>query len=142
MNVMEIQLEIWKLEVKNTLKKTATRLNIFINMPLIKKKCGSNIDENTKKKILKNEASGFMNRKPKSKIKKLSWKAIKDHISSTKGSMTSKNFKLLLTNLTHSLKPSYWRFMESMKYVAEERDTFLPKNRPSENTDLLEAERC
>ena len=38
-------------------------------------------------------------------------------------------------------KPSYWRFMASLKCVAEEGGTFLPKNWPPENTDLLEAER-
>ena len=39
----------------------------------------------------------------------------------TKGSITSKNFELFLTNLTHSKKPSY------LKFVAEERGAFLPK---------------
>ena len=82
-----------------------------------------------------------MSRKTKSTIEKPPWKTIKEHISATKGSMTFKNFKVFLTNLTHSSKPSYWRFMESLKCVAEKRGTFLPKNWPPENTDLLEAER-
>ena len=75
------------------------------------------------------------------KINKSPWKVIKAHISATKRSMTSNDFKVFLTNLTQSQKPSYWRFMESLKCTAEEGDRFLPKNCSPENTDSLEAER-
>ena len=38
------------------------------------------------------------------------WKAIKDHISVTKGSITSKNFKVLLANLTQVTKLATGKF--------------------------------
>ena len=50
--------------------------------------------------------------------------------------MTSINFKVFLTNLTQSQKPSYWRFMESLKCTAEEGDRFLPKNCSPENVKM------
>ena len=46
----------------------------------------------------------------KSKTKKSPWKAIKDHISVTKGSINSKNFEVFLTNLTHSKNPVTEKF--------------------------------
>ena len=36
-----------------------------------------------------------------------------------KGSATSKNFEVFLRNLTYIKKPSYWRFVESLKSVAD-----------------------
>ena len=46
----------------------------------------------------------------KSKIEKYLWKAIKDHISGTKGSINSKNFEVFLTNLTDSKTPVTEKF--------------------------------
>ena len=63
---------------------------------------------------------------------------IKDHISATKGSITSKNFEILLRNLTRSQKPSYWRFLENFKCLADMKveASFY------ENIDQLETQIC
>ena len=49
-----------------------------------------------------NEVYGFINRKSKSRIEKPPWKAIKDDISVTNGSISSKNCEVFLVILTHS----------------------------------------
>ena len=53
-----------------------------------------------KEQSWKNEACGFINFEVI--IEKLPQMAIRDHISPTKGSVTSENFDVLLRNLTHN----------------------------------------
>ena len=72
---------------------TSVRLNIFSTIQLINKKFGSNIDWHMKGNYEKNEACSFINFEVI--IENFPWKAIKDHISVTKGSITSKNFGLI-----------------------------------------------
>ena len=96
---------------------TAVMLNIFSNIKLINKKFSRNIDGHMKEQSWKNEACGFINFEIINE--KPPWNVIKDHISATKGSITSKNFEIFFRNLTHSWKHSYWRFVEIFKCVAD-----------------------
>ena len=53
-----------------------------------------------KEQSWKNEACDLVNFEVL--IEKPLWKTIKDHISATKGCVTSKNFEVFLRNVTHS----------------------------------------
>ena len=57
------------------------------------------------------------------------WKNIKDHISPRKVPITYENFEVLIINLTHCKKSSYWRLAESFNCVClyELGSEFLPK---------------
>ena len=91
--------KLQKIPVKACFRGTV-RLNIFSNIELINKKFGSNIDGHMKEQSWNNEICHFINFKVITE--KPLWKAIKDHSSATKGSITSKNFEVFLRNLTHS----------------------------------------
>ena len=105
--------------------RTAVKLTIFSNIQLIKKEFSRNIDGHMTEQSWNNEACRLII--SKIIIKNLLWKNKWPYFSEKR---VCKNLEIFMRNLTHSLKPSYWRLAGSFNFACwyEVGSEFLPKH--------------